>query len=389
MHRRQVLHSAATGLTVTSLVPLGCASMASAASRPRYERTLLLITLKGGNDSLNTLIPHTDRHYRRLRPSLAIDNDRLLRLDATRALHPALSALMPSWQENELAVVDGVGYANASLSHFRSMDIWETASSAQHTLDDGWLGRTFAITPPPSSFTADAVAVSGPPGPLASAQARTLVMRDPQRFKRQSRTIDAPRRSGSNPALNHVLEVKRTIARAAQRLELGPMPTGKFPNTSFGHNLKTAVRLMSAPTPIAAIKVTLDGFDTHARQLGRHARLLEQLAQGLHAARQSLQDAGRWRNSAILTYSEFGRRPKENDSRGTDHGACGVQFLLGEAVRGGLYGTTQSLARLDGNGNLPYVVDFRQVYATVLEHWWKLSSRAILGGRFTTLDLFT
>ncbi len=151
--------------------------------------------------------------------------------------------------------------------------------------------------------------------------------------------------------------------------------------------MRTAAQLVAGEAGVAAIKIALGGFDTHSGQPARHAQLLKALAEGLDALKQALVELGRWDSALVMTYSEFGRRPRENLSNGTDHGTASVHLLLGGRVKGGLYGLPPALSRLDGNGNLPHAVDFRDVYATVLERWWGTDSARALRGRFATLDV--
>jgi uncharacterized protein (DUF1501 family) len=381
MNRRHFL-AASVGAAAGALIPAS-----GAAAADHEPRALLLIALKGGNDALNTLVPFRDPLYARLRPTLALPADGLLHLDPARALHPALQPLMAIWQLGELALVDGVGYPTPSLSHFRATDIWESGSGTREYLGTGWLGRAFTASPAPASHAADGVAVGNDLGPLAAPGARSLVMQAPDQLRRHAAPVGSRVPPGASPALEHVLRVQRTLTAAAARLDLGPPPQGELPPGRFGRDLGTALRLLTGNAGVTAVTVSLDGFDTHARQDARHERLLRQLATGLATARQALQRAGLWRRTLVLTYSEFGRRPAENDSGGTDHGTAGVQLMLGGAVRGGLYGSAPSLRHLDGNDNLIHSVDYRRVYATVLERWWGIPSLEVLGGRFATLPL--
>ena len=144
----------------------------------------------------------------------------------------------------------------------------------------------------------------------------------------------------------------------------------EFPRTPFGNAIRTAAQVVASKAGVAAIKVSLNGFDTHSGQQATQARLLKDLAEGLVALKSALLEAGRWQSTLVMTYAEFGRRPRENQSGGTDHGTASSHFVLGGKVKGGLYGQPPALARLDGNGNLPHAVDFRELYATVLERWW-------------------
>jgi uncharacterized protein (DUF1501 family) len=364
-----------------------CPGLARAAPTGQYEKLLILIELKGGNDGLNTVVPYADAEYYNQRPRLAVARDRVLQLDSRSGLHPALEPLMPLWQNRELAIVQGVGYPAANLSHFRSIEIWDTASGSNEYLSDGWLTRAFAGAPVPRSFAADAVIVgSNEMGPLAGAGTRALALASTQQFLRQARLAGATGAS-TNPALNHILKVERDIAGAAAGLNAGYEFRSEFPVTALGNAMKTAAQVIASKAGVAAVRVTHGGFDTHTGQQNTQQRLLKELADGVSAMRSALQEIGRWDTSLLMTYSEFGRRPRENQSRGTDHGTANAHFVLGGRVKGGLYGAPPALTRLDGNGNLPFAVDFRDVYACALEKWWGISSVAALKGRFRPLDI--
>src|SRR3982751_3976815 len=186
-----------------------CPAVACAAPTGQYEKLLILIELKGGNDGLNTVVPYGDADYYNLRPRLAVARDLVLQVDSRSGLHPALQPLMPLWQNRELAIVQGVGYPAANLSHFRSIEIWDTASRSNEYLSDGWLTRAFAGAPVPRSFAADAVIVgSNEMGPLAGAGTRALALTNTQQFLRQARLAGATGAS-TNAALSHILKVER------------------------------------------------------------------------------------------------------------------------------------------------------------------------------------
>ncbi|MEQ5838362.1 DUF1501 domain-containing protein [Paraburkholderia acidicola] len=372
---------------------------ASAAAHG-YANLLILVELKGGNDGLNTVVPYADPTYYALRKNIGVKREQLMQLDERTALHPALQPLMPLWQNHQLAIVQGVSYTQPNLSHFRSIEIWDTASRADQYLREGWLTRAFAQRPVPAGFAADAVVIgSAEMGPLANgAQAIALV--NPAQFVRASRLVTPVSLHERNPELAHILDVENDIVKAADRLRprAGQYTlTTHFPNGAFGTSVKTAMQVLAASgTPqgapvagqgVAVIRLTLNGFDTHQNQPGQQAALLKQLADGLVAMKEALTELGRWNNTLVMTYAEFGRRPRENQSNGTDHGTVAPHFVTGGRVRGGLYGVPPVLARLDGNGNLPVGVDFQQLYATVLGPWWGLDATSILQQRFETLPL--
>lgn len=350
-----------------------------------YRRLLVLVELKGGNDALNTVVPYADDTYHRLRPRIAIRPEEVLKLDARTGLHPALKPLEPLWQEGELAIVQGVGYPDPNLSHFRSIEIWDTASRSDQYLGEGWLARAFAAHPVPAPFAAGGVAVGGADmGPLAGA-ARAIALTQPEVFLRQAR-LARPVGAGRNSALDHILKVEAGIVEAAARLDTGAQFATEFPRGQFGNAVRVAAQLAANPSGVAAIRLSLAGFDTHQNQPAIHQRLLGELAAGLVALKGALVEAKRWGSTLVMTYAEFGRRPQENNSNGTDHGTAAAHFITGGRVKGGLYGEAPRLAELEG-GNLRHGVDFRSLYATALERWWGVSSAKALAGRFAPLDV--
>ena len=374
------------------LTTIGAASVAvmlprAAFAAPDYGNLLVLVELKGGNDGLNTVIPYTASEYYSLRPRLAIPREQVLQLDARSGLHPSLQPLMPLWDGRELAVIQGVGYPNANLSHFRSIEIWDTASGSHEYLGEGWLARAFAQAPAPKAYAADGVVVGGGElGPLAGPGSRAIALTNTEQFLRQAR-LAAPSAQARTGALSHILRVESDIVQAAGSMTGEYAFRTEFPRTGFGNAVRTAAQVIASKAGVAAIKLSLNGFDTHSGQLATQARLLRDLADGLVALKSALVETNRWNSTLVMTYAEFGRRPRENQSAGTDHGTANAHFILGGRVRGGLYGQRPLLARLDGNGNLAHAVDFREVYATVLERWWSVAAAGPLRGRYTPLEL--
>ena len=367
-------------------VALACAPIGgwARAAPATGERLLVLIELRGGNDGLNTLVPIDDPNYHRLRPRLALRGEAVVPLGSASALNASLAPWLPLWGEGELAILQGVGYPQPDLSHFRSIEIWDTASASDETVQSGWLTRTAAQSPMFQSAAADGVILGAADlGPF-SGGARAVAMTDVQRFAAQSQ-LAKPGTSGARGALAHLLRVETDIARAATQLSATRSFATEFPRTPFGYAMHQAA-LIGASRRVPVVRVALNGFDTHQNQLAQHANLLRQVAEGVCALRSALAEAGAWDDTLILTYSEFGRRPRENGSGGTDHGTAGVQFALGKRVRGGMYGEPVALDRLDASGNVGYTLDFRRIYATVLARWWALDSRGALGATFAPVD---
>jgi uncharacterized protein (DUF1501 family) len=296
------------------------------------RKLLVLIELKGGNDGLNTVVPYTDPLYYRLRPRVAVNRDTVLPISERAALHPALEPLMPLWQRGQLAIVEGLGYPQFNLSHFRATEIWDTASDAHRYLREGWVARALAQGGMRHAMRGGGLVFgSAEHGPLAGAACAVTTLRTAS-------------------------------------------PGGAVPRAP--HMFDSAV-----------MRVTLNGFDTHCNQRERHAALLARFAQGVDALRASLVEHGLWDDTLVVTSSEFGRRPRENDNGGTEHGSSAPHFVIGGRVRGGLYGALPALSQLDGNGNLPMAVDFRCLYATVLRSWWGCDADAVLERRFEPLPL--
>ena len=352
-------------------------------------RILVLLELKGGNDGLNTVVPYSDAGYYKLRPGLAVRRDQVLQVSETLGFNPRLGALMDIWQQKELAIINGVGYPQPNRSHFRSIEIWQTGSSSSEYLQAGWLARLMAGRSISSNAVADGAAIGGNAGPLAGGDLNVVVMRNADRFFHQARRVAEVKATTDNPALKHLLTVQNDLHRSAQALSRkvnagGPLKT-EFPKTPIGRNFETAARLIASDTGIPIINVSHGGFDTHANQRANHDRILWQLAEATAAFRLAMQETGWWDRVLVMTYSEFGRRPAENNSRGTDHGTAAPHFVLGGKVKGGIYGNQPSLADLE-KGDLKFNIDFRRLYATVARNWWGLNNKFLGGGPYATIN---
>lgn len=388
MDRRGFLKLAAsTPIAALAAGPGASVAYAVAPAGADYRRLLVLIELKGGNDGLNTLVPYASPAYYALRPKLAIPRDRVLKLSDAAGLHPALEPLLPLWRSGEFAVLQGIGYPSPNLSHFRSIEIWDTASRSDQYLQDGWLTRAFALAPTPSDFAADGVIVgSADLGPLAGGGTRAIALADTERFLRQARYATAEGQA-RNPALRHILKVEADIMQAAAHLKADYAFKTAFPPGAFGTAMRTACQVVANRPGVAVVRLTQGGYDTHGGQAATQARLLGELAGGVAALKSALDELGKWPDTLVLSYAEFGRRPRENLSGGTDHGTASVHFALGGKVAGGIYGEQPSLDRLSGDGNTGFAIDFRRVYATALERWWNVRSEGPLGGTFAPLPI--
>jgi uncharacterized protein (DUF1501 family) len=375
---------------------------AAAAPAPEKDRTILvLVQLAGGNDGLNTVIPYTDRRYYGLRPTLAIPADRVLKLDDHQGFHPACGELHGLALDGKLSVVQNVGYPNPNHSHFRSTEIWETASSSSEFLSTGWIGRYLdnACAGAPSGGH-DPLAVhvntlNGEPETLVGADehptfgmaAGGLGRRDSDETRRLLETVGAGPADTPRGFLEHTLMDSLVTEAKIQRMLGDYKPMSAYPAHPFGASLRNVAGLIASGLPTRVYFVTLTGFDTHVNQLDQHARLLGILSSGLASFQRDLDAHGLGGQVATMTFSEFGRRPFENDGKGTDHGTAAPLFVMGSRVKGGLLGAPPSLD-LPRNQDVAYGIDFRSLYATALERWLGCPSEPVLGAAFPTLPVF-
>lgn len=386
MNRREFLKVCGTVLMCQSLPFLLRSAL---AKQKAVQRLLVLVELKGGNDGLNMLVPFTEPKYFQLRPKLAVSRDLVLQVSETLGLNSQLTPLMDIWKQKQLAIISGVGYPQPNRSHFRSIDIWDTGSSSKEYLREGWLARLLPHLPRSATATADGATIGSGAGPLAGGDLNVIMMRNVERFFRQAQKVKGIEASTGNPALSHILSVQNHLNRTAKLLKQRIATAGRlstpFPKTVIGRNLETAAKLIACHADIPAIKVSYGGFDTHANQQGNHDRLLGHLAEALAAFRNAMLETGMWFQVVVMTYSEFGRRPAENGSRGTDHGTAAPQFMIGGNVKGGLYGVQPSLVDLE-NGDLKFNVDFRSLYTTIARRWFGESVEFINGGTYPLID---
>jgi uncharacterized protein (DUF1501 family) len=368
--------------------------------RPEKDRTILvLVQLAGGNDGLNTVVPFEDANYYRLRPTLGIAKESVLRIDDQHGLHPAMTAMHQLVHDGKLAIVHNVGYPNPNRSHFRSTEIWETASSSDEVAANGWIGRFLdnACAGVPADIH-DPLAVhisNGVPQSFTSASPHPTfgLLPGGGNFHEREETrkvLEKLSNTGASDPTSSFLQhtyMDTLVTETKVQHVLGKYrPAAMYPTTPFAASLRNVAALIAAGLPTRVYFVSLTGFDTHANQVGQQARLLGELSEGL-AAFQSDLDAHKLADQVVtMTFSEFGRRPSENESRGTDHGTAAPLFVLGSRVRGGIHGTAPSL-NLHRNEDLTYSTDFRQVYATMLERWLDCPSQTVLGAKFEPLPV--
>lgn len=366
MNRRRFLVASAgvgaAGLLSTAVAVSWPDLMRAAQDRPLADGAgvLVLVTLYGGNDGINTLIPYADNAYHDARPELAYAPGDVLHLDEALGLNPALKGLAQLWGHRQLAIVRGVGYPRPDHSHFRSMDIWQTASPAE-PVPTGWIGRWLDAT---GDDPLRAVNIGPVLPPLAVGEKHTAAALSmaPEPMGQGLDTLmgalgaDDP---DDTPAMAAVCKAYRAARTTAHTFET--VKAAGSQRNSLSAQLHLVAEAVRARVPTRVYTAQLGGFDTHAGERGTQQRLLAAFDEAVTSFLQQV--AGR--NVVVVAYSEFGRRVRANASQGTDHGTAGPVFVAGAPVRGGFYGDEPSLTDLD-NGDLKYTTDFRDVYHELL-----------------------
>ena len=374
LSRRKFLIASA-GLSAAGLLSGACAVswpdlMREAKQRPLAEGSgvLVIVTLYGGNDGINTVIPHADNAYHDARPELAYAPGDVLNLDGQLGLNPALKGLAQQWQNEKLAIVRGVSYPKPDHSHFRSMDIWQTASPAE-PVSTGWIGRWLDATGNDPLRAANIGSVLPPlaVGEKCTAAALTASGK-PESADKFAATMDALGADDPNdtPAMAAVCDAYR--ATRTTDTTFGPIkPSGEKgeKHNSLAGQLSMVAAAVKAAVPTRVYAVQLGGFDTHADEKTTQQRHLQTLDEAVTPFLQQMAGDRYGKNVVLLAYSEFGRRVKANASQGTDHGTAGPVFIAGAPVKGGFYGDEPSLTDLD-NGDLKPTTDFRDVYYELL-----------------------
>ncbi len=393
---RRDLIGCGAALPVLAAMPRPLARAAGLLPPDPEGRVLVVVQLTGGNDGLNTVVPIADDDYRRARPVLAVPAAQVVRLTDDTGLHPALAPLVPSWDEGRLAIVRGVGPPRPDRSHFRSLEMWHTASTDEPVPATGWIG---ALSREVEAGGLPVARAGGRDLPLALAGAR---VQPPALSRLDDVLIDAAGRGsaaatrerlrraccagGRTGEVAWLADSSADAFDCAERLALlRGEARGEFPGGELGRGLELAALLVGARLGLRVAWVSQDGYDTHARQRAGHEALLRDLALALAAFDARLAGQGDRRRVALLVFSEFGRRIRENASGGTDHGAGNPLLLLGEPVVGGVHGAAPDL-RGDDERDVPVTLDFRRVYASALE-WLGVPPAAVLPGDFPPAPL--
>ncbi len=393
MNRRQFLSLA----SATPLFGLPWANdlQASTGVPLQPPPLLVLVYLKGGNDAYNTFVPLNDLLYRKLRPNIGIHRDQLIPFSSSHGFNPALKPLLPLWENKEMALLQGIGQQAVTNQHYRDLETQFTAASPGQYYTDGWVTRALSANVGSSILgrpLLDALAFgdldireADPMGPFRGDKIRVINMQHPSEWIISQKVMDTQHLE-STPA--------RTLAGTFAQPERITLKT-VFPANEFGDALKATAQLAAAgmAPPIVHVSVTAvdddqhHAFDTHWEQSKYHGPTLTKLAEGLAAFRNAMLEIGQWDRTLLATYDEFGRSPKENDKQGTHHGWGSTQIVLGGKVKGGLFGEPSPVINVFAIDGPPPVIDYRELYTTIIEQWWRVSARDVFDRRFKPLDL--
>ena len=409
LKRRDFLQAGLVFGAAASALAAGYAAVPDAFARAVYaakkggvnnDNVLVMIQLAGGNDHLRTVVPLQDPRLHDLRPILAAQSvPSALPLNANFGLNQNMQGIKALWDQGKLAIVEGVGYPNPSFSHFESIRVWETGDPSRRQVE-GWLGKTITENYDSQGhpLTGCACGTTNVPGALRDLHATVSVIDNSRAFGFQGGTkieTAAGALWKGTPGIYGALfdtaisTAQQTISsvRTATSRQSGARYTDNaklvYPSkTELGAALQLAASLITSGSGVKLLHVTLGGFDTHETELNRHNDLMGYLDQSVAAFYHDLDAHGMADKVLIATWSEFSRRPKENASGGTDHGAASAVLLMGNPVQGGFYGQTPSLSALDDTGNLKYTVDFRAVYQEILNTHLGADAKDILGQTF-------
>lgn len=363
---------------------------------PAGNKVVVILQLSGGNDGLNTVIPVPNDLYYKNRPRLAIEKNKSLLLTDEAALHPSLTGFRELYNNGNLSVLNNVGYPNPDRSHFRSMDIWQTASQSNEYWNSGWIGRYLdaqcaGCDKPTYALELDDVLSLSMKGKNSNA----IAMKDPKRLfgtanQRFFKDImNGHTHTGEEQPVDYLYKtLAETVSSADYIFEKSKFKPTKteYPKTELGQNLKTISSLISSDINTKVYYLSLGSFDTHINQQAQQQRLFIELNDAVSAFTKDMKQNNRFDDVLLMTFSEFGRRVSQNASGGTDHGTANNMFFIsGGLKQKGILNAMPDLSDLD-EGDLKYKVDFKNVYATVLKNWLGADDDAILGKKYAHLN---
>ena len=380
--------------TASFMLPKFLKAFEKPAMVPPGNKVMVVLQLSGGNDGLNTVVPVRNDIYYRERPRIGITKDKAVLLTDEAGLNPALQSFKGLYDDGSLAILNNVGYPNPDRSHFRSMDIWQSASDSKEYITTGWLGRYLdaqckGCDKPTQAVEIDDVLSLALKGTdksgLAFKDPRKLYNTSNERFYKEINKAHHPEEETVDYLYKTMSETLSSADYIFQQSKLHPS-TAASPSTELGKNLKTIASLIFSDINTKVYYVSLGSFDTHVNQEAQQKRLFTELNDAVKAFTDDLKQNNRFQDVMLMTFSEFGRRVSQNASNGTDHGTANNMFFIsGGLKQKGLLNELPDLSDLN-EGDLKYKVDFKNVYATVLKKWLNTDDRIILGKQFDHLN---
>lgn len=358
-------------------------------------KKLVIIQLSGGNDGLNTIIPYTNDIYYKKRPGLSVPKNELIKVTDELGFHQSLAPLKNLYDQGYLSIINNVGYPNPNRSHFRSTDIWQTASDANQYLDTGWLGRyieQFGKMPYTGIELDDSLSLimkGESMNGIATKNPRTLFAntQTPYFKKVLNHQSDAHLSEHNLGYLYKTMIEAKSSAKYIYETSKTYKSSLEYPKNPFGKQLKTTSEFINSNLDSSVYYVSMGGFDTHANQENRQKKLLKTYSESIEVFINDLKQNDTFKDTLVITFSEFGRRLQQNAAGGTDHGAANNVFIIGENLKTkGFYNDAPNLLNLDSNGDLIHSVDFRSIYATVLDTWLQVDDEAILNKSYNKLN---
>ncbi|ALJ05710.1 twin-arginine translocation pathway signal [Pseudalgibacter alginicilyticus] len=394
MNRRKFLKQSSLA-TSLFFVPSFVKAFEQVASKTLGYKRLVIIQLSGGNDGLNTVIPFRNDLYYKERPTLGIAKNDIIKLNDEVGFNNSLAPLKRLYDNSNVSIINNVGYPNPNRSHFRSMDIWQTATDSIKYSQSGWIGRylDYYGKHPHSAIEIDdslSLAMKGETlNAIATQDSRAFynLSKDPYFKNIHKHQNDAHLSEHNLGYLYKSLIAAESSAKYIYETSKTVSSNKAYPNNAFSKQLKTTAQFINSGLETKVFYLSLGGFDTHYNQQGRQDKLLATYAEGIEVFVHDLKDSNSFKDTLILTFSEFGRRVKQNASIGTDHGTANNIFIIGDQLKKpGLYNNMASLSDLDDNGDLKFEIDFRTIYATVLDKWLEVDDRKILNKSFNQLS---
>jgi uncharacterized protein (DUF1501 family) len=356
-------------------------------------KKLVVVQLSGGNDGLNTIVPYRNDIYYKARPVIGIKPEKVLSLNDELGMNDAMAGLKEIYDQGWMTIINNVGYPNPDRSHFRSMDIWHTASDSDKYVTTGWLGRYLDATCQGCAKPISAIEIDDSLSlAMKGSTLNGLALNDIQlfcKFAKDAEQFNQPNFTSSNDNLNYLYKtLAETSESAAYIAEKSRIYHSKaaYKGQGFQKDLRTIAELIISGVESSVFYTSISGFDTHVGQMGQQSRQLKELSDGLNIFIGDLKDNNRLDEVTIFVFSEFGRRVAQNASNGTDHGTANNVFIISPHLKkAGIFNETPDLSQLD-EGDLIHRIDFRQVYATLLNKCLSADDEKILGRRFEQLE---